>query len=384
MENNYVENHGGIKLKNKIDIGKKFGRWTVNSDEFRIKNRKYYSCICDCGKEKNVEKYNLLGGKSTSCGCLTREKVSIKNTIDLTGQRFGRLTVIEKSNDYTFQTDEVVWKCKCDCGNYINIRGYSLRSGNTKSCGCLFDEYLQTIDCVNPNRNLKDLTGKIFGKLTVLYEIDRKNNHRMYHCKCECGNYTDVQMTSLSSGKTRSCGCLQNKSFYYEDISNQKFGKLTTIKYIGESKWLCECDCGNKKEVLASNLKNGLTKSCGCLNSKGEYTIQQFLSKNDIKFKQQYCFDDCVYKKKLKFDFAILDDKDNPMLLIEFDGEQHFKPSRYSKDHENNVNRFNLVKKRDDIKNKYCIDKNIRLLRIPYWDFDNIEQILSKELGLIA
>ena len=43
--------------------------------------------------------------------------------------------------------------------------------------------------------------------------------------------------------------------FYYEDISNQKFGKLTTIKYIGESKWLCECDCGNKKEVLASNLK---------------------------------------------------------------------------------------------------------------------------------
>ena len=91
----------------------------------------------------------------------------------------------------------------------------------------------------------------------------------------------------------------------------------------------------------------------------------------------------CI-KSKLKFDFAILDDKDNPMLLIEFDGEQHFYPSRYSKDPENNVNRFNLVKKRDDIKNKYCIDKNIRLLRIPYWDFDNIEEILSKELGLVS
>ena len=75
MEKYYVENYGGIKMKNKIDIGKKFGRWTVNSDEFRIKNRKYYSCICDCGKEKNVEKYNLLGGKSTSCGCLARERV---------------------------------------------------------------------------------------------------------------------------------------------------------------------------------------------------------------------------------------------------------------------------------------------------------------------
>lgn len=72
------------------------------------------------------------------------------------------------------------------------------------------------------------------------------------------------------------------------------------------------------------------------------------------------------------------------MLLIEFDEEQHFYPSRYSKDPESNTNRFNLVKKRDDIKNKYCIDKNIRLLRIPYWDFDNIEQILSKELGLIV
>ena len=75
---------------------------------------------------------------------------------------------------------------------------------------------------------------------------------------------------------------------------------------------------------------------------------------------------------------------DTDAMTVDVDGEQHFKPSRYSKDPKNNVNRFNLVKKRDDIKNKYCIDKNIRLLRIPYWDFDNIEQILSKELGLIA
>lgn len=68
-------------MENKINIGKKFGRWTVNGEEFRIKNHKYYSCICDCGKEKNVEKYSRK--RSNPCTYKYSEKFDITIIIQL-------------------------------------------------------------------------------------------------------------------------------------------------------------------------------------------------------------------------------------------------------------------------------------------------------------
>ena len=186
------------------------------------------------------------------------------------------------------------------------------------------------------------------------------------------------------SGRRKSCGCLLKEHFTHEDISGVKFGKLTPIEYIGKSKWICRCDCGGTKIVLASNLKRGLTKSCGCINSSGEEVIKQWLSNNKFNYKQEYVFDDCVYERKLRFDFAIFDNTHNVELLIEFDGEQHYAPSRYRKDAEKNIDVLKTVKARDETKNRYCAENNIALLRIPYWEFENIEKILSKELGVYS
>ena len=238
--------------KNKIKIGTKFGRWTVIGDEFKMNDRLYCRCVCECGVEKNVNKTNLTSGKSRSCGCLTHERASTANTIDLTGQKFGNLTVVKRSSDTLGRSDEAIWECLCDCGNVVNVRGYSLRTGNTKSCGCIV--------------------------------------------------------------------------------------------------------------------------------SRGEEEVGAWLKEHNFNYAQQYTFDDCVYKGKLKFDFAILDEQSNPKVLIEYDGKQHYVPFGYMSD----TNLFDIAQTRDKIKNKYCKDNNIKLLRIPYWDFKNIGEILSKELGLVV
>ena len=132
-----------------IDLtGMKFGRLTVIK---RVENRgkiPYWLCQCECGIEKEVSGGNLRSGEVKSCGCLQKEaaseilktKVNVEgkiahNFIDLTGQKFGRLTVISRGNcNYTQQG---AWICQCDCGNITkDIPGQSLRNGSVTSCGC--------------------------------------------------------------------------------------------------------------------------------------------------------------------------------------------------------------------------------------------------------
>lgn len=376
-------------MSSKIKIGDKFGKWTVVGDVYKNNYHKYYPCKCECGTEKNVEKYNLLNGKSLSCGCIRKYIISTKNTKDLTGQKFGRLIVISK--DDNIKLDEVVWKCKCDCGNIVSIRGHSLRSGNTKSCGCLFDEYIKTIKSDKNKINNKkayitneELIGRTFSSLTVIAVSQKRDKNGSYFlkCSCKCGKILDVRKRSLLTGHTKSCGsskCIERKNFYYKDLKNNRYGKLVAEKYLRNSKWLCKCDCGNEKIVLSSNLVKGLTKSCGCIVSQGEESVKNWLLENKINFIQQYTFDDCYYKRKLKFDFAIFNNN-KLIMLIEFDGEQHFNPARYYKEEEKNIKNLEIIKKRDQIKNQYCIANNIKLLRINYLEINNLDKILSENV----
>lgn len=102
---------------------------------------------------------------------------------------------------------------------------------------------------------------------------------------------------------------------------------------------------------------------CGCLKqSKREKYIEKILIENNINFKSQYIFEDCKYKDVLKFDFAIFNCYDNLLFLCEYDGEQHFRSVGFW----GGVDEFENVKKRDNIKNKYCKMHNIELLRLPY------------------
>ena len=100
---------------------------------------------------------------------------------DLTGMRFGRLTVIEKTEER--RSHRVIWLCKCDCGNEVKVMSSNLITGHTKSCGC-----------ANVIMHRIDLTGQRFGRLTALYPTNRRDykGSVIWHCRCDCGNETDV------------------------------------------------------------------------------------------------------------------------------------------------------------------------------------------------
>jgi hypothetical protein len=116
----------------------------------------------------------------------------------------------------------------------------------------------------------KNIVGKTFGKLHVNSRSHKESKSRCayWNCLCECGNNTVVAGTALRAGNIKSCGCLSKLN-----ICHQKFGKLLAIKELIERKnnhvlWLCKCECGNDIKVSASNLVNGRKTSCGCLSYK--------------------------------------------------------------------------------------------------------------------
>ena len=135
-----------LKNKNCIDItGKRFGRLVVlgrnYEEEKKHNNNTYWNCKCDCGRIITVVKSSLTQGQTKSCGCLRRETaakqlsiISKENFINEIGNRYGKLIVIDKTTD---ALGRLKWKCKCDCGNIIEVTSSSLRSGNTQSCGCI-------------------------------------------------------------------------------------------------------------------------------------------------------------------------------------------------------------------------------------------------------
>lgn len=120
-----------LKLENQ-----RFSRWLVLKEADKNKQGKImWKCLCDCGTVRNVRMSDLRNGKSKSCGCLKRERAFETHRIDLTGQRFSRLLVLEESGRE--ESGNILWKCRCDCGAIKVVCGVSLRSGHTKSCGCL-------------------------------------------------------------------------------------------------------------------------------------------------------------------------------------------------------------------------------------------------------
>lgn len=130
--------------------------------------------------------------------------------IDLTNQKFGRLTVIERVDDYISVNGrkDPQWLCQCDCGNFCIVKGRLLRGGITKSCGCLRKECSKAH---HKSTKVLNLVGKEFGKLTVIKKVENIKKHTAWLCKCTCGNFKIVLTSNLTRGITKSCGCL-NKS----------------------------------------------------------------------------------------------------------------------------------------------------------------------------
>ena len=188
------------KMKDLTDL--QFGNLRVLHRAEDIKpGRPAWLCQCKCGNTVVVSSTNLCKTNGTkSCGCLRHNPSPTR--IDLTGQVFGKLKVLADTNER--RSGKMVWLCQCECGNQVFVSSDSLRSGRTRSCGCIV-------------RQLKyDLTGEKFGNLLVLGPVKNswiKGNETRWKCKCHnCGRTVEVSSYWLRhSNPNGHCKCTRFK-----------------------------------------------------------------------------------------------------------------------------------------------------------------------------
>lgn len=243
-----------IELRKSDLIGNRYGKLTVMSFVGRNKfGKNIWHCKCDCGNELDVIQYYLVSGNKTSCGCDRITKLDKY----LIGNKFGKLTVLYRSGKSKFGDN--LYRCKCDCGNEVNVLGYTIKAGVVKSCG----------HCNH--------VGEIVNGCEVLRQVSKGK----FIFKCPyCGNEFEEVYSRVSSGHRTSCGC---KSKKLKDITGKRFGNLVAVKRVGtkdnNATWLCKCDCGNTTIVKENSLQQGLTRSCGCLTTN----FSGSLCENEVK-----------------------------------------------------------------------------------------------------
>lgn len=245
-------------------IGMRFSKLYVEEKLGNVKQNDkkiYWKCKCDCGNETIVCSTNLLNSNTKSCGCLVREKLSELRSVDLTGQRFGKLYVEEKAHKDSNQ----YWKCICDCGNIIYPKTGNLRSGNTKSCGCVSKEKLSKLNKKHGLRN------------TRLYSI-------WVNMRGRCYNKNNNRYNSYGGKGIVVCEEWQGedgfKNFYYWSIQNG-YKDTLTLERIDNDKNYCpeNCKWATMKEQQNHRTNNhyvtinGVTKSLKEWCDSGEFGV---------------------------------------------------------------------------------------------------------------
>ena len=160
-------------------IGKKYSRLTVVATATSTSDRRKWECICDCGRVAIVAGTHLRSGATQSCGCLQKDRVHAKRFIDITGRHFGRLVVLSLASKR--ECGEYRWSCRCECGRITVADGAGLKSGNTKSCGCLRRDMTSAAILI-------DLTGRTIQGWTVLGRAkDSQPGRPMWNCRHKDG-----------------------------------------------------------------------------------------------------------------------------------------------------------------------------------------------------
>ena len=174
---------------------------------------------------------------------------------------------------------------------------------------------------------------------------------------------------------------LKTTEEFIEQVKNKHNNRYTVIGEYINAKTKIEILCNICNETWSIFPNNLIRDYGGCPNcnlNRAELAIKECLTQKQINFKPQYKFNDCRNIKPLPFDSAILDEYNNVIGLIEADGQQHFEPVRFGGiSQEKAEKNFIETQKRDKIKTDYCLTHKIPLLRIPYWEFDNIESIIN-------
>lgn len=258
-------------------------------------------------------------------------------------------------------------------------------NGNNAKCDCEHRKRLQETAI----KQYEYLIGTKINGWTILNIVppDENRHNTFALCQCECGTIKEVRISYIISGRSKNCGCGRKKTMSEKNTKSlvgQRFGKLVVLEMLEERNkygrivYRCRCDCGNIVDVLGNSLALGHTSSCGCLVSYWNMFILQLLEKDKIEYKAEHIV--YIGDNYYRYDFYL----PQYNLFIEYDGEQHFKPVRFYGSEEDAELVFKRTQEHDEIKNRYCEENNINLLRIPYWETKNIETIINNYLQRLS
>jgi hypothetical protein len=364
----------------------------ITKKEEYINTQHFLKIKCKCGNIFKTRFYTFLTANKRQCNeCgkkiknknLKKDYQEVKRYIEVESQSGCKLI----SKDY--QNYNTPLKILCPCGEIFYASLGNFKYGKRR-CNICNNKIMWNYKMVkNYIEKESDSGCKLLSKEYI-------NMNQKLHIQCRCGNDFYTSFSKFKDRNKRHCKKCTTKikrnlwNFDYDYVKNfieveSKSGcKLLSKEYINNSTPLkIQCSCGNIFEATFSYFKSDRSPR-KCLNctkkSVGENKINEYLSSQDIIFERQYTFPDLKSNKgiAIRYDFAIFDKNKNLKYLVEYDGIQHFEPVCFGGiSKERALENFEQLKINDEIKNTYCKKNNIKLVRIPYWEFDNIENILN-------
>ena len=320
----------------------------------------------------------------------------------------GELTnIVHKTNKYSIGNikkwlidNEIEYELVSDCyEDNISMLEWICENGHRFRLG--WNEILQGRRCsaCTLKNNTKHRIKKYSKILSDEVALDNggyilKSNYNTASCHVlilheECGSEFLVTPSNFLGG-TRCPTCLgkrKRNTGEFKQIVKELSGREYSVlgEYVNSKTHIQmkHNSCGHTWSLVPSSFVAGSRcPKCSRLASKGEIRVQSYIDKLGLEYVSEFVSENCINVNVLPFDIAILNyDAKNPLALIEYDGEQHFEPVDFAgKGEEWALEQHLGVVERDNIKNQYCKDNNIPLLRIPYWDFHNIETILEEFL----
>lgn len=331
----------------------------------------------NCKNVWDISYHHLMygGTKCVICNCIkTTKKLTFEQIIKNINIKNNKIEILDKE----YINTKTKMSCRCSkCGNEF-IASYSDIMNSSKINGCVKCEKKKNTPkkCKSTDEYKKDVFNVHKDNIIVLGEYTKSYNKIKVKCNT-CEHEWETEATAILKGYGCSkCGHEKNRKSTVKnitwlkekifDVHGDRIEIIDGVYYNINSVFKMKCNiCEHEWSVTANSLK---TRGCPCCNiSKGELKIKKYLDILNIKYIQQYIITQKTPKGgTTSFDFFIEDLN----TAIEYDGKQHFEPIKYW----GGLKKFNDQKETDIFKKDYCIKNGIRLIRIPYYEFDNINE----------
>jgi len=366
----YVKENSNAKF-----LSKEFKGWDI-----------VHSFECECGNSFTTRPNDFKTQNKRTCRECSNKRLSEKLSfsIEYVSNWIKDNTLSELiSDEYTNNTTPLT--LKCNCGNEYTTDMMKLSMGCSVQCPT----------CTNKTRadkfrfTYKDVKQWIEENTgNKLLSTTYNNNAEKLKLLCECNNEYETTLSALKSGRSQVCSkcsrkaAAEGQALDYEDVKKW-IEENTTLKLLSteyknySSKLHVLCECGNDYYPTFASLKKGQAQKCRVCNnviSYAEVDTEKILKENYIKYIPQYTFKQCKYIALLPFDFYLPEAN----IAIEIDGQQHYMPVQFGNSWERALEDFETRKIKDKIKTDYCQENNIKLIRVPYWNFDKIVNILKE------